>query len=596
MSETEKVQNETEQSEVLITNEFGAEKAVEITEFINEDWSGFKGIVKHRLSDFKVLEVGLDGKVVHLTDTLVDPALVKKAPEDVDVITLETLQNALSIDESFLVQLLKYSQDSRSDDPSLLTPELPSKEARTAVHQAIRIIFRGALQSETQDDRIRIYRRQGLGDKRRRDDRNNQHPDQQRFLSFSLHKTNMDTLEAIQFIARRLHMSARDFSYAGTKDRRGVTTQKVVARNVTPAKILGINKLCEDGRLKVSNIQAVREPLCLGDLQGNRFELIIRSVDSEHTNEDLLDAVETFKTDGFINYFGLQRFGTSSIPSHRIGAALLRGDWQSAISLILDPRVGEGDARCAAARKYYQESGNAMVAKEMFPFRYTAERQLLAHLEQSPNDLLGAILAINRELRLMYVHSVQSLIWNRMVSARHRLFGRTLVSGDLVQVGNELVEVTEDNLEECSIENLVLPMPGYESKIPSNIAELYQSALDEFELSPLTDVFRPKNKALWDLPGAYRRCYIIPGDVTCKVGYYADPDMDLDADALSGQFTEGASHRGMYVALTLPSSCYATMALRELMHGTTDPREHKARTIAHQLDQDLDVQDEKLED
>jgi hypothetical protein len=72
--------------------------------------------------------------------------------------------------------------------------------------------------------------------------------------------------------------------------------------------------------------------------------------------------------------------------------------------------------------------------------------------------------------------------------------------------------------------------------------------------------------------------------------------MDLDADALSGQFTEGASHRGMYVALTLPSSCYATMALRELMHGTTDPREHKARTIAHQLDQDLDVQDEKLED
>ncbi|KAK8953562.1 hypothetical protein KSP40_PGU005532 [Platanthera guangdongensis] len=41
---------------------------------------------------------------------------------------------------------------------------------------------------------------------------------------------------------------------------------------------------------------------------------------------------------GFINYYGLQRFGSGSVPTHLIGAALLRGEWKTAVDLILDPR------------------------------------------------------------------------------------------------------------------------------------------------------------------------------------------------------------------------------------------------------------------
>lgn len=40
----------------------------------------------------------------------------------------------------------------------------------------------------------------------------------------------------------------------------------------------------------------------------------------------------------------VQRFGSSSVPTHLIGAALLRGEWKAAVSLILDPR--EGDILC----------------------------------------------------------------------------------------------------------------------------------------------------------------------------------------------------------------------------------------------------------
>lgn len=35
--------------------------------------------------------------------------------------------------------------------------------------------------------------------------------------------------------------------------------------------------------------------------------------------QDVVDAAEALKTKGFVNYFGLQRFGTGGIPTHRYG-------------------------------------------------------------------------------------------------------------------------------------------------------------------------------------------------------------------------------------------------------------------------------------
>lgn len=34
----------------------------------------------------------------------------------------------------------------------------------------------------------------------------------------------------------------------------------------------------------------------------------------------------------------LQRFGSGSVPTHTVGAALLRGEWKTAVDLILQPR------------------------------------------------------------------------------------------------------------------------------------------------------------------------------------------------------------------------------------------------------------------
>ena len=57
--------------------------------------------------------------------------------------------------------------------------------------------------------------------------------------------------------------------------------------------------------MHVGNFVYVNKEIRLGDLSGNRFELVIRNID--RTDEELQPVLEAFKETGFINYFGMQR-------------------------------------------------------------------------------------------------------------------------------------------------------------------------------------------------------------------------------------------------------------------------------------------------
>lgn len=82
--------------------------------------------------------------------------------------------------------------------------------------------------------------------------------------------------------------------------------------------------------------------------------------------------MNTLSTRGFVNYYGMQRFGTAPVPTHAIGLALLRSDWKLAAHLILRERDGEGED-IAHARQVWQE-GKAKEALRLMPRRAVAER------------------------------------------------------------------------------------------------------------------------------------------------------------------------------------------------------------------------------
>ena len=226
------------------------------------------------------------------------------------------------------------------------------------------------------------------------------------YLEFTLCKENKDTGDAIGVLSRILHVKPRSFGFAGTKDRRGVTSQRVTIFKVRAARMAKLRLL----GMKVGNYRYVDRDLRLGDLKGNLFTLTLRGIE-EGSQLSISEAVRTLRTSGFINYFGLQRFGSHSIGTHVVGAALLRGAWEEAVDLILRPRDGD-KPQVAMARSIFKEQGNAAAALKHMPTWCVAERSLLEGLVRAQkNDYVSAFSSIPRTTRKMYVHAYQVRIF-----------------------------------------------------------------------------------------------------------------------------------------------------------------------------------------
>ena len=66
----------------------------------------------------------------------------------------------------------------------------------------------------------------------------------------------------------------------------------------------------------------MKQHLCLGDLTGNRFTLTLRNITADKGVVEA--ALGSLKNKGFINYFGLQRFGTGIVPTSDVGRAMIK--------------------------------------------------------------------------------------------------------------------------------------------------------------------------------------------------------------------------------------------------------------------------------
>lgn len=120
-------------------------------------------------------------------------------------------------------------------------------------------------------------------------------------------------------------------NYSGTKDKRAKTTQKFCIKKRSPKQILGSVRHMPG--VRVGNFEFSKQVLKLGDLKGNRFRIALRHLIGERAMIE--NALKNIKDKGFINYFGLQRFGNcASVPTFEVGVALLKSDYKLVMNLI----------------------------------------------------------------------------------------------------------------------------------------------------------------------------------------------------------------------------------------------------------------------
>ena len=93
----------------------------------------------------------------------------------------------------------------------------------------------------------------------------------------------------------------------------------------------------------------------------------------------------------------MQRFGTSTVPTHVTGLYLLKGQWTEAVDSLLSLREGE-HPECVAGRLAWLEDGDTAKALSLMPRRCVAERAIWEHWSKpnhGPSDKLGAMSCVS---------------------------------------------------------------------------------------------------------------------------------------------------------------------------------------------------------
>ncbi|GAA50543.1 multisubstrate pseudouridine synthase 7 [Clonorchis sinensis] len=279
---------------------------------------------------------------------------------------------------------------------------------------------------------------------------------------------------------------------------------------------------------------------------------------------------------------------------------LLRGEWTHAIDLILIPT--------------FAGLGNLAISQPACLLRVAWQ----LGTERLKNDGPMSFLNLPRNLRQLYVHSYQSLIWNRIASRRvNQSHAGHAQPGDLYiqNAADSLPQidavdealclelnsntssnattpvpsiVTAENYQDIPLTDVVLPLPGFAVSYPQNqCGRWYEELMKEDGICQQDLRHRVKDFAL---PGSYRALVVKPTDVNFRIEEYLDPNVPLVKSDLqrlvevqnntdSSNIPEDSSlestahpYRALILEFTLPKSSYATIAIRELTKSVVERR------------------------
>ncbi|XP_053782586.1 pseudouridylate synthase 7 homolog [Desmodus rotundus] len=534
---------------------------VGITKFVSSH-RGFSGILKERYSDFVVHEIGKDGRISHLDDLSIP---VDEEDPSEDVFTVLTAEEKQRLED---LQLFVNKETSVA-----IEVVEDTKEKRTIIHQAIKSLFPG-LETKTEDREGKKYivAYHAAGKKALANPRKHSWPKSRgSYCHFVLYKENKDTMDAINVLSKYLRVKPNIFSYMGTKDKRAITVQEIAVLKITAQRLAHLNKCLMN--FKLGNFSYQKHPLKLGELQGNHFTVVLRNITG--TDDQVQQAMNSLKEIGFINYYGMQRFGTTAVPTYQVGRAILQNSWAEVMDLILKPRSGAEKGYLVKCREEWAKTKDPAAALRKLPVKRCVEGQLLRGLSKyGMKNIVSAFGIIPRNNRLMYIHSYQSYVWNNMVSKRIDEYGLKPVPGDLVLKGATATYIEEEDVNNYSIHDVVMPLPGFDVIYPKHkISEAYREMLTADNLD--IDNMRHKIRD-YSLSGAYRKIIIRPQNVSWEVVAYDDPKIPLfntDVDNLEGKpppvFASEGKYRALKMDFSLPPSTYATMAIREVLKMDT---------------------------
>ncbi|MEK6958809.1 MAG: tRNA pseudouridine(13) synthase TruD [archaeon] len=351
-------------------------------------------------------------------------------------------------------------------------------------------------------------------------------------LLLDLEKINIDTVSAVAQISRGLNVSKTRIGYAGLKDKRGITCQRISIFDPDPARV---EKFGMRG-IEIRHPEWSDKRIELGELKGNNFVIIIRDIsETEEETRRIIEAFSKQAEKGLPNFFGNQRFGGIRQITHRVGKVLLKEDYKEAVMLYLTDTYYSEKEDIKNARINFAKTLDVKKALKEFPIDARQERAMLNHLLRNPNDFAGAIGVLPKKMRYLFVHSYQSFLFNKMLEERIKEFGTgaiEAIDGDVLENG--------------------LPsglLAGYESKFAEGKAGEIERRVLEGEKTKFED-FKVAGMSELSSQGS-RKSFVLKTE-NFKL-------LEIDKD----EFNEGKLKAK--ISFFLSKGNYATTVLRELL-------------------------------
>ena len=374
-----------------------------------------------------------------------------------------------------------------------------------------------------------------------------------------------DTNDFADALSKKLGISRERVSWAGTKDKRAVTTQLFSVRDVDPETVPEVR----DTDIEV--LGRAGRPVLFGDLAGNAFEIRVREADHPENADRVADDLRAFAggdpgdpdaPSGVPNFFGHQRFGSLRPITHRVGLEIVGKNWEAAV-LEYVTTTGEAEPEdTREAREWAAETRDWAGAVERLPGRLRYERAMCHSLadvdgEPGPEEFREALETLPTNLQRLLVNAAQSYLFNEMLCRRleRGLPFHEAVEGDVVCFADRdapegLSLPDTDRLQHANGDRLravnrhcargrafvTAPLVGTDTEFADGEpGEITHEVLDEFDVA----------REDFDLPGEFH-------STGTRRAALLRTDLDVTSDPLTFSFS-------------LPKGSYATVVLREVM-------------------------------
>lgn len=357
---------------------------------------------------------------------------------------------------------------------------------------------------------------------------------------YLLEKRMWNTIDALQYLARKNNLSMKAFSYGGRKDRYAITTQHITVEKAFLSLDTGLDNL------KLTYLGRAKKPFGPYDITGNKFIIVLRDLTEEESNSIRKNFIDISRY-GFPNYFGEQRFGSYDKNLGFFGEKFLKAHYNGAIKCALCS-IHPQDSKEEKERKhfFYQHWGD-------FSLCYTKaktplEKTLFKTLAKEPKKFLSAIHKMPIHDVSLYFSAYQSFLWNKMLN----MIMLKYTPGDIYKIRIKDWEyATYKKLENhvfSYFSTLKMPTPGlFPYFMNDEVEEIYDAVLKEEGLHQGRFNFRHYRKVI--IKSFQREVIVIP----------EDPNLGpLESDEYFPKRFK------LKITFRLPKGAYATTLLKHL--------------------------------